>query len=316
MPAKAKVPSPAPSAASQVAGWARQGIESFVAAQRILLDLAAQENALLIGMVRERLSKPSFRPGVPIAHIADKGFENFTAAGKVLLDLAAGQTGLVLDGVKEGLRLPVAACAVADVVRHRVDTFIGMQKHLLDAATEQTHAVAQSYRDGKGLMPGARLAELTRQGIVGFVETEKKFLDLVAHEVTAATKDGKKNGKPARDRFKLLTELAREGVEKYIDAQKKLLNLAIDQLEAVGEAAAGRKEVVRKEPSTSWAELTEKSVRNLVTAQKSLMDLAIKPIKEPVTDEVRKASRARPRARKRAEERKAAGSQAAAPGLA
>ena len=29
--------------------WARQGIGSFMAAQRILLDLAAQENALLIG---------------------------------------------------------------------------------------------------------------------------------------------------------------------------------------------------------------------------------------------------------------------------
>jgi hypothetical protein len=296
-----------------VAGWARQGIESFVAAQRILLDLAAQENALLIGMLRERLHKPAFRPVVSIAGIADKGFENFTAAGKVLLDLAAGETALAVDGVKEGLRLPVAACALADLVRHRVDAFIGMQKHLLNAATEQTHAVAESYREGKGLMAGERMAELVRQGIMGFVETEKKFLDFVAQEVTTVTKGGKKDGKPARDRFKLFTELAREGVEKYIDAQKKLLDLTIDQFEAVGEAASPRKEVAHKEPRTSWAELTEKSVRNLVTAQKSLMDLAIKPIKEPTTDEIRKASRARPRGKKqRFEEGKAAGSHAAA----
>ena len=295
MPVKAKVPSPAPSATSYVAGWARQGIESFVAAQKILLDLAAQENALVIGMVRERLHKPSFRPADSFVRIADKSVENFTAAGKVLLDLAAGQTALAVDGVKEGLRLPVAACAVADLVRHRVDTFIGMQKHWLDAATEQTHAVAESYREGKGLKPGRRMAELARQGIVGFVESEKKFLDFVAQEVTTATKDGKKNGKPARDRFKLLTELAREGVEKYIDAQKKLLHLAIDQVESVGKAAGERKEVVRKEPRTTWSELTEKSVRNLVTAQKSLMDLAVKPIKASATEEVRKAARARPR---------------------
>ncbi len=299
MPVKAKVPSLAPSATSHVAGWARQGIESFVAAQKILLDLAAQENALVIGMVRERLPKPSFRPGDSFARIADKSVENFTAAGKVLLDLAAGETAVVVDGVKQGLRLPVVASAAADLVRHRVDTFIDMQKHMLDVARNHTHAVAESYQEGKGLMAGTRMAEMVRQGIEGFVEAEKKFLDLVAQEVTAVTKEGKKDGKPARDRFKVFTELAREGVEKYIEAQKKLLHLAIDQLESVGEAAAeGKKEVVRKEPRTSWAELTEKSVRNLVTAQKSLMDLAVKPIKASATEEVRKAHRGRPRPKK------------------
>src|SRR5208283_5925850 len=71
-------------------GWARQGIESFVAAQKIVLDLAAQENALLFGMVRENLGKPGFRPDATLAGLADKGVKNVTTAGKILLDLAAG----------------------------------------------------------------------------------------------------------------------------------------------------------------------------------------------------------------------------------
>jgi len=66
-------------------GWARQGIESFVAAQRILLDLAAQENALLVGMVRENLGKPISRPGATLAGLADMGVKNATSAGKILL---------------------------------------------------------------------------------------------------------------------------------------------------------------------------------------------------------------------------------------
>ena len=146
MVAETKESSKAFSPVSQLADWARQGIESFVAAQKILFDLTAQQNALVMGMVRERLHEPRLRPVDTIAKIADSGVENLTAAGKILLDLAAGETALVADWAKEGPPLP-AARAVTDVVRHRVDTFIDMQKRLLDVAAEQTHAVAESYRE-------------------------------------------------------------------------------------------------------------------------------------------------------------------------
>jgi hypothetical protein len=278
----------------QLAGWARQGIESFVAAQKILLDLTAQQNALAIGMVREHLGKPLFRPGETMAQFADKGVENVTTAGKILLDLAAGETQLVMDGVKEELRLPVPAAALTEVVRHRVDTLIGWQKRLLEAAAEQTHEVAESYRKGDVWKASASVAELARKGIESFVETEKKFLDLAAHEVTVAIKGGKEAHKPARDGTKALAHLAREGVEKFIEAQKKLLDLAIEQMESMGEAANGRSEAVRKELRTSWGELTEKSVHNLVKAQKSLIDLA-KPGHESAREETPKAPRGRPR---------------------
>ncbi len=273
-PAVAKAEHPA-SATSFLTGWVRQGVESFVAAQKILLGLVGQENALLVGMVRERMIKPLFRPAGAIAQFTDKGVETFTTAGKILLDLASGETALVLEGLDEGLRFHPAASTAAKVARHRVDTFISMQKNLLDATAEQVHMVAKSYQEGKGLMGGPSVAELARRGIESFVETEKKFLDLAAHEVSTGVK-GHRNGKPARERAKVLTQLAREGVEKYIDAQAKLLDLAIEQLEFKFKPSSERSEAARKEIRTSWAELTEKSVRNFVTAQKSLMDLAVK----------------------------------------
>ncbi|MGO9273302.1 MAG: hypothetical protein ACLQOO_24210 [Terriglobia bacterium] len=283
---------------SELAGWARQGVESFVAAQKILLDVTARQNALVIGMARERLSKARSRPGATIAKVADKGVENFTAAGKILLGLAAGEITLVADGVKEGMRLPEVAGTVADVARHRVDTLIDMQKRLLDAAAEQTHALAESYREGKGLRPGASVARLARRAIEGFVEAEQKFLDLAAHEVTAATKAGKQGRKPAEDRSKVLTQLAREGVEKYIDAQKKVLHLAVEQMEFTSQATGERLEAALKEARASWDEVTVRSMWNLVMARKSLMDLPIKPVKAPPTEETRETPRARPRAKK------------------
>lgn len=192
---------------SLLTGWARQGVQSFVAAQKILMDLAAQENALLIGMVREGFSKPGTRLGASVAGIAEKGVENLTTVGKILLDLAADETALALDGAKDVLRLPAAAGAVAEVARHRVGTIIEMQKNLLDATAEQAHAVAESYREDGKLQAAARVAELTRRGIHEFVDSEKKFLDLAMQELTAATKGDKPAHKPAhkppRDRVEV-----------------------------------------------------------------------------------------------------------------
>ena len=73
-----------------------------MAAQRILLDLATQENALLVGMIGHNLENSISQPGATLAGLADMGVRNFTSAGKILLDLAAAETTLVVDGVKEG----------------------------------------------------------------------------------------------------------------------------------------------------------------------------------------------------------------------
>lgn len=286
--------------ANQVAGWVRQGVDSFMAAQKILLDLTAQQNALVIGMLRERLSAPP-RPDVAIAKIADKGVKNLSAAGKIMLDLAANETELIMDGVKAVVPLPFGAGTVAEVLRHRLVTLVDLQKRLLAAAADQVHEAAESYEEGKGLVAvGASAATLARKGIETFVETEKEFLDLAVKDVGAGTKAGAEERKPARDRYKTLTELAREGGEKYLEAQKKLLNLAIEEMEAVGKA--GRAESAHAGEQTTWGELTEKGVRNFATAQKSLMDLVVKPVKGKTSAPERKRRIPRPRPRPTKEE--------------
>jgi hypothetical protein len=89
----------------------------------------------------------------------------------------------------------------------------------------------------------------------------------------------------------VLTEVAREGAGKCIETQKKLLDLAIEQLEAAAKAGGDHK-VPRKETLPPWGELTEKSVKNFVSAEKSLLDLAMKPVKAG-REESRRASRHR-----------------------
>jgi hypothetical protein len=116
-------------------------------------------------------------------------------------------------------------------------------------------------------------------------------LDLAAQEVTAAAKGEKHAGKAPKERMEALTNMAREGAEKYIETQKKLLELAIDQLEEATKTARVHKEPAHKEPQHTWGELTEKSVKNLVTAEKSLLELAMKPMKGHGREDGRKGRR-------------------------
>jgi hypothetical protein len=279
MPARERKATPQePSPSGVLTGWARQGVQSFVAAQKILMDLAAQENALLIGMVREGLSKPGARLGASVADIAEKSIENLTTAGKILLDLAADETALAVDGLKEGLQLPQAAEAVADVAQHRVHTLIEMHKHLLDATADQAHAMADSYRENGKFAAASHVTELARRGIEGFVESEKKFLDLATHEVTNATKGDKHGHKPPRRRIEILTEVARESAGKCLDTQKKLFDLAIEQLEETVKTGREPRKPLRKEERPLLGDLADKSMKNFVAAEKSLLDLAMKPL--------------------------------------
>lgn len=303
--AQAQPGTPSP---GRLASWVRQGVESFAAAQRILLDLTAQQNALAIGVLRERL--PRLRPVASLIDMGNRAIAGLAGAGDILLDLAASETAVAADGVKEALRLGPAGSAVADIVRHRTVTLIEMQRRLLDGVAAQMHDVAASYEEGKGLTGGASIGELARRAMEGFVETEKKFLDLVSEEVDAAV-EGAPARKPARDRSKVLTQLAREGVEKYIDAQKELLELAIQRFGANGKGSRERAEAARaakEELRTSFAELTRKSVKNFVNAEKSLLEVAVKPPKRTV----RPAPGPKPRRKARARKAPAAKQAAAA----
>src|SRR5262252_969853 len=83
-----------------LASWARQTIEFLVAAQRILLDLTAQQNALVIGLIRERLSMPGFHPVDSAVEMAGQGITSFIEVQKILLELATNINAIVVNAIK------------------------------------------------------------------------------------------------------------------------------------------------------------------------------------------------------------------------
>jgi len=265
--------------------WIRQGAEGVIATQKILLDLAAQQNALALTVLRERLG--AFAPGSPkpLYDLAGKGIENFMEAQEVLLDLAARQNAIVAEGLKPALA-GVRMAGVADVFSRSVDNFITMQKQFLKLAETQTEGAVQDLREGK-TFDRTRLSTVARDGMKTFFESQKRFLDILEDQL--ATKPEAPPAEPlkAPDLF----EMAKEGVDAFVEAQKRLLDLASDQIQTNVEFTREALTAARPELATTSLEgMMRKSIDSFVAAQKALVELASKPRRgaepEPVAETV------------------------------
>jgi len=258
-----------------LSGWAQQGVQTFFATQRILLDLAMRQNANVMHAVREQMSDPHHSPAAILSEVAGEGMSNFIEGQKVLLELGKQQNEILMNGVKERVGDCPRRMAAIDLLRRSVDTFIHMQQEFLKIAEKQTHTWVEAVKGGKPYQP-EHLVDLAREGMDNFVKAQKQFLDVVASETTKIT--GNKHPEGVKKMKKTeLAEIARQTTESFIEAQKKLVDVAGQQMNANVKTAGKTLELMRPFPFLPLAELTREGVKSYVDAQKALMDVIAKP---------------------------------------
>src|ERR1051326_1546426 len=96
-------------------GWMQQGVESFFATQRILVDLAMRQNLNVMKTLRDDLSNPETSPVVMFTELAAQGTAGFIEAQRVLLDLAHRETEIMMGGIKERVGSSAPAIAMAEM---------------------------------------------------------------------------------------------------------------------------------------------------------------------------------------------------------
>jgi hypothetical protein len=267
-----------PSFVSLFSNWAQQGVQSFFATQRVLVDLAMRQNASVMHSVRQQLSDPEHSPMAILGEVAGEGVTNFIEGQKVLLELGLKQHEILMSGVKERIGDQRAAHAVADLLRRSVETFIHMQQEFLKIAGKQTHAWVEAAKAGKPYQ-SKLLAELAKEGMENFVNAQKKFMDVIADETAKVTGAKHSNGYKKIKKTEL-TVLARQATETFIDAQRKLVDLAGQQMNANVKTASKSLELLKPFPFVPFTELTREGVKSYVEAQKALMDAMVKPAGE------------------------------------
>jgi hypothetical protein len=259
---------------SVLSGWAQQGVQSFFATQRILLDLAMRQNANVMHALRQQLSDPHHSPTAILGEMAGEGVSNFIEGQKVLLDLGKQQNEILISGVKDRVGDWPAARAMTDLLQRSVETFIDMQQEFLKIAGKETHNWVEAAKTGKAYPP-EHVVDLAREGMETFVKAQKQFLEFVAEETAKAT-GGKHSNGVKKVKKTELAELARQATESFIAAQKKLVDVAGKQMNASVKIAGKTTELVRPFSFLPLAELTREGVKSYVDAQKALMDAVVK----------------------------------------
>lgn len=273
---------PAPqSAYSSITGmigeWIRQGTDGFIATQKILLDLAAQQNALALTVLKERLG---FGP-VGSKTLADftstgiKNMKNFMEAERVVLDIVARQNSIVSEGLMPAIK-GTPAEGLAEVVRQGMDNFVSAQKQFIDILEAQAEGAMSDFGEGKRFDTG-RLSEVARDGMRNFLQSQKKFLDIVGEQLTAKKAHAAKSAEDGKHSVDIF-ETAKKSVNAFIDAQQRLLDLASDQID-IDVKFTREMFNVEARPATTLSDLARKSVDSFVAAQKALAELSAKPRK-------------------------------------
>lgn len=264
-----------PSIVSILSGWAQQGVRTFFATQRILLDLAVRQNANVMHVIREQLSDPHHSPTAILGEIASEGIENFIAGQKVLLELGKQENAILMAGAKEYIGECPRRQAAVDLLRRSVDTFIHMQEEFLKMAGKQTHAWIETTKAGKPYQP-EHIIDLARDSMDNFVKTQKQFLDIVAEETAHAT-SGKRADGVRKMKKTELREIARQATESFIDAQKKLVDVVGQQMNTNVKTAGRTLDMMQPLPFLPLGELTREAVKSHVDAQKALMEVIARP---------------------------------------
>jgi hypothetical protein len=260
---------------SLLSGWAQQGVQSFFATQRILLDLAMRQNASLMHSLRQQLSDPHHSPTAILSEVTAEGMSNFIEGQKILLELGQKQNEILMTGVKERVGDWPPAQAVTDLLRRSVETFVHMQQEFLKIAGKQTHAWVEAARAGKPYQ-SEQVVALAREAMENFVKAQKHFMDVIAEETAKATGSKHTNGAKKIKKTEL-SQLARHATESLIDAQRKLVDVAGQQMNANVKTAGKTLELLRPFPFLPLAELTREGVKSYVDAQKELMEVMVKP---------------------------------------
>jgi hypothetical protein len=263
---------------SLLTGWAQQGVQSFFATQRILLDLAMRQNASIMHSVRQQLSDPHHSPTALLSEVAGEGVTNFIEAQKVLLELGQKQNEILMTGVKERVGDSPAAHAIADLLRRSVDTFVEMQQDFLKIAGKQTHTWLAAAKAGKPYQ-GEDLVEMAREGMEKFINAQKQFMDVIAEETAKATGGKRVNGVKKVKKTDV-SALAREATESFIEAQKKLVDLAGQQMNTGVQTAGKIVDLMKPFPFLPLGELTREGVKSYVDAQRALMEVMVKPAEQ------------------------------------
>jgi len=221
-----------------------EGTSSLVEAQRTLINLAQQENEIVLNGVRERIG--GFLPAVAMTDLVRRSLDTLFGVQQELLTTASKQTLEWLQSERAGKGR--SATQLVEFAREGVETFTRAQKRFLEVVAQETEKVTSGKREyeNKGVKK-AELARLAHEAGNAFIEAQKRLLDVMGQQMSvnldAATRTMEMM---SPSRLVPVANVTSEGVRNFVNAETSLIGSIIKPNRAADKGKSKRSRTVRR----------------------------------------------------------------------
>ena len=224
---------------------ASEGMSNFVEGQAILLELAQQQNEILMNGVKERVG--DWPPAQALTELIRRTLDNFIDMQREYLKIADKQTQSWFEALMAGK--PYQSEHLMKAARDGMDTFVKAQKRFLDVIADETLKATGAKHDGAAKkMKPADLSHLAREATKSFVDAQKKLFDVAGQQMSTNVKTAGRTMELLKLPSVPLAELTREGVQSYVNAQKALMEVVLKPNQAEKHATKPATRSTRKRP--------------------------------------------------------------------
>ena len=199
-----------------------EGTSSLVEAQRTLLNLAQQENDIIMNGVKERLA--AFMPAVAMTDLVQRSLDTFIGMQQDFLTTASKETIHWLELEKAGKADRRAQ--LINFAREGVENFTRAQKKFLDLVAEEADKIARpkQEQDHKPLRK-TELSKLAREAGNAFIEAQKRLLDVAGQQMSVNLDMATRTMEMLSPTRLLPTaKITGDGVKHFVEAEKSLIS--------------------------------------------------------------------------------------------
>ena len=180
-------PNEAYTPANTASDWTRQVVDNLFEAEKSWIEMASQQNALVLRTMREVLALYRGAPNAAMGDWARQGLESFVEAQRKWVEnITQQQASFLSDQRAEAERMQAAhsEAGVANPVsptEQPVEYLAQARRRWLDFAAQQNAQFLKAVREGMGLSESATASTVTdwsQQAVDNYVEVQKRWLNL------------------------------------------------------------------------------------------------------------------------------------------
>lgn len=214
-----------------------EATSSLVEAQRTLLNLAQEENEILLNGVKERIG--SFVPGIAMTELVRRSVDTVIAMQQELLTTTSKQTLQWLQSERIGK--PDRTAHLIESAHAAVETFTRAQKKFLDVLSQEAVKAVEGKAPETKPAKKAEIAQLASKAANAFIEAQKKLLDVMGQQMNVNLDITTRSMELMKvSRLLPMANLSGEGLKNFLDTEKALLGSFMTSGKKVAPAGPAR----------------------------------------------------------------------------